>query len=170
MVIYMTVKKYHYIAFLFILIFGTAMHFAYSFFCQNPLIAYFVPVNESPWEHLKLLFFPAVTFSVFEYFVYGKTRKDFWAIKMTALVFSMLFILVFFYTYSGILGFYLLPLDILDFVIADFLYCFISYKMYNNICVGSVSDSIKGIAVIVLIALCFVIWTNNPPDLGLFWG
>ena len=89
---------------------------------------------------------------------------------MTAIVFSMVFILVFFYTYSGILGFYIFVLDILDFVIADFLYCYISYKIYTDFRTGGVSDSVKGVAVIVLIFLCFVIWTNNPPDLGLFWG
>ena len=37
---------------------GTACHFAFDFFGQRRLIAPFVPVNESTWEHLKLLFFP----------------------------------------------------------------------------------------------------------------
>ena len=37
---------------------GTACHFAFDFFGQSRLIAPFVPVNESTWEHLKLLFFP----------------------------------------------------------------------------------------------------------------
>ena len=33
---------------------GTACHFAFDFFGQSRLIAPFVPVNESTWEHLKL--------------------------------------------------------------------------------------------------------------------
>lgn len=37
---------------------GTACHFAFDFFGESRLIAPFVPVNESTWEHLKLLFFP----------------------------------------------------------------------------------------------------------------
>lgn len=36
---------------------GTACHFAFDFFGESRLIAPFVPVNESTWEHLKLLFF-----------------------------------------------------------------------------------------------------------------
>lgn len=38
---------------------GTAAHFFYSWF-PTPLVGLFVPVNESVWEHLKLLFWPTV--------------------------------------------------------------------------------------------------------------
>ena len=34
---------------------GTLLHFTYRWSGRNPLIA---PVNESVWEHMKLLFFP----------------------------------------------------------------------------------------------------------------
>ena len=37
---------------------GYISHFAYDFFGQNAFAALFFPVNESTWEHLKLLFFP----------------------------------------------------------------------------------------------------------------
>ena len=36
---------------------GTALHFAYDL-CPAPLVGLFAPVNESVWEHLKLLFWP----------------------------------------------------------------------------------------------------------------
>jgi len=166
----MNIKKYHTIAFFFILFCGTLLHFTYDFFNHNTFVSYFSAVNESPWEHLKLLFFPSVVFWVFEYFSYGKSRPDFWAVKMTSTVSAMAFILIFFYTYSGILGFYLLFFDILDFILADLLCCIISYKFLSSPAVGDKSDSVKAIFVMILITLCFVIWTNNPPDLGVFWG
>ena len=37
---------------------GSVFHFLYDFSEQNPFTALFTPINESVWEHLKLLFFP----------------------------------------------------------------------------------------------------------------
>ena len=28
----------------------------------------------------------------------------------------------------------------------------------------------KAIAVLLLLFVCFILWTDNPPDLGIFWG
>ena len=37
---------------------GTLLHFTYRWSGCNPLIGLIAPVNESVWEHMKLLFFP----------------------------------------------------------------------------------------------------------------
>ena len=39
-------------------ILGTLLHFTYRWSGRNPLIGLIAPVNESVWEHMKLLFFP----------------------------------------------------------------------------------------------------------------
>ena len=166
----MRIKKYHWFSFFFILVIGTFLHFTYKISGYNTFVGYFSSVNESPWEHLKLIFFPSVVFGIFEYFIYGKKRADFWAVKMTAIVSAMGFILSFFYTYSGILGFNLAFFDIADFIMGDLVYCFISYKMVTSDIAGDKSDSLKGITAIGVIAMCFILWTYNPPDLGVFWG
>jgi len=166
----MQYKKYHITAFFFILILGSVLHFTYDLSGGNTLVSYFSSVNESTWEHLKLLFWPALVFGIYEYFAYGKIRPDFFAVKMTAILSAMLFIVVFFYTYSGVLGFNLLLLDLLDFVLADFLCCYISYRVLNSADIGTKSDNIKAILVFVILAICFIVWTDNPPDLGIFWG
>lgn len=166
----MKIKRYHIVLFFFVLILGTILHFTYSLSGQEKTVSYFSAVNESVWEHLKLIFFPALVFSFIEYFAYGKERADFWAIKMTAILSSMLFIVVFFYTYSGILGYNLAVLDILSFVIATGILTFISYNMQNSTSSGGMADSIKAIAVLILLTVCFIMWTDNPPDLGIFWG
>lgn len=36
---------------------GTGLHFLYTW-CPLPLVGLFAPVNESVWEHLKLLYWP----------------------------------------------------------------------------------------------------------------
>ena len=51
---------YHYTiaGILFTAIAGTLLHFAYEYSMENPLVAMFAPVNESTWEHMKLVFLP----------------------------------------------------------------------------------------------------------------
>ena len=67
--------KRNIIAFIIIGLLGTLGHFLYDWSGENKLIGYFFSVNESTWEHLKLLFFPTIIFSVFEYF-FMKDRPE----------------------------------------------------------------------------------------------
>lgn len=45
-----------------VLIVGTLSHFVYEWSEKNRFTAAFFPTNESTWEHMKLLFFPMLTF------------------------------------------------------------------------------------------------------------
>ncbi|MBQ6894872.1 MAG: hypothetical protein IJN40_05210 [Clostridia bacterium] len=166
----MKMKKCHIAGFFFVLILGTLLHFTYNFSGQNTIVSYFSAVNESVWEHLKLIFFPALIFSVAEYFAYETPRADFWAVKMTSIILAMCFIVIFFYTYSGVLGFNLAIIDVLSFVIADFILFYLSYNMLKSSLSGTKADSLKAVAVLLLFIVCFILWTDNPPDLGIFWG
>ena len=56
------------IANVFMIVLGTLMHFAYQLSNQNPIVGMFVPINESVWEHLKLLFFPGLFYFLGETF------------------------------------------------------------------------------------------------------
>ena len=50
--------------FLFAATAGTLLHFVYDWSGGIPLVAAFSAVNESTWEHMKILFFPVFLFSV----------------------------------------------------------------------------------------------------------
>ena len=43
---------------------GTILHFLYDWTGGSILVAPFSGVNESTWEHMKLLFFPMLLFSL----------------------------------------------------------------------------------------------------------
>ena len=60
--------RYNILAFIFIGLLGSLGHFFYEWSGNNKIIGYFFATNESTWEHLKLLFFPTVIYSVIEYF------------------------------------------------------------------------------------------------------
>ena len=49
-------------AFLTIGLIGVISHFIYEWTGENTLAGLIFPVNESIWEHLKLIFFPSTKF------------------------------------------------------------------------------------------------------------
>ena len=60
------------------LIFGLSFlsHFMYEWL-PNTFFSIFFPVNESIWEHMKLLVTPVLIFSVFEYIIYKRKNINF---------------------------------------------------------------------------------------------
>ena len=90
--------------FVFTSIAGTFLHFLYDITGGSVLAALFSAVNESIWEHLKLLFYPMVLFAVLEYGVWGKETGGFWCIKLKGILLGLGLIPVIYYIYSGILG------------------------------------------------------------------
>lgn len=153
----------------FTIIFGTLLHFLWEWSGQRSLTAIFSAVNESTWEHLKLLFFPFIVFSIIEYFLYGKHMECFFPVKVRAVLLGMLTIVTVFYTYTGILGKNYLFLDIGTFVlgvVVSYLYS------YRHLCNSTNTCSVysKRFAIFTLIGLiiAFMVFTFFPPALGIF--
>lgn len=163
-------KKWHIVGFCFILIFGILFHYIYEWSEYNKLAGYFGAVNESVWEHLKLIFWPCFIFSVIEFFAYGKRENDFFLVKLVSVCSAMSFVVIFFYTYSGILGFNIGFIDIFSFVPAIFIGQIISYKLMSMNGGMDRADNFRAFVMMLFIALCFIMWTYNPPQLGIFWG
>ena len=82
---------------------GTLLHFLYDWTGKSLLAAPFSGVNESTWEHMKLLFFPTFLFAVLQSFFFrGKT--DFWCVKLRGTLLGLVLIPTLFYTYNGAIG------------------------------------------------------------------
>ena len=81
---------------------GTLWHFVYDWTGDNHFIGFFFPVNESTWEHLKLIFFPALIYSVIEYYVIKNKPRNYIPAAVAGIFGGMLSSVVFFYTYTGI--------------------------------------------------------------------
>ncbi len=67
--------------FLAVSVLGTLLHFLYDK-TGSPVAALFSSVNESTWEHMKLLFFPLLLFAIVQGFFLGPTYDNFWCIKL----------------------------------------------------------------------------------------
>lgn len=58
-------KRLSVIGVIFVTLAGTLSHFLYGWSGKNALVGLFAPVNESVWEHMKLLFFPMLLYGLF---------------------------------------------------------------------------------------------------------
>ena len=57
------------ISFFVVSIFGTLLHFTHDWFKKGVLLHLFSAINESTWEHMKLLLAPTLLVLVFQFFV-----------------------------------------------------------------------------------------------------
>lgn len=72
-----SIPRWQLVGFLFTGILGTFLHFLFDITGQAMVAGLFSAVNESIWEHMKLLFYPMLLFVVMEYAVWGKENNQF---------------------------------------------------------------------------------------------
>lgn len=72
---YKNFKKYIISGIIFTIVFGSLLHFFYDWSGKNAIVGLFSPINESVFEHLKLLYFPMLLWIVPGYFIYGKKNR-----------------------------------------------------------------------------------------------
>ena len=114
----MNIKKWRNISIIFSLILGAILHFTYEWSGKSALIAAFCAVNESTWEHLKLSFFPMLIIAIIGYFLFGKNETNYIKGNSIGIFFSIVFTVVTFYTYSGIIGTNFGIINVLIFVLS----------------------------------------------------
>lgn len=154
-------------SFLFVVTAGSLAHFGFNFFGCHTVSAAFFPVNESVWEHLKLIFFPLFFFALFEWIMIGKERHNFWAAKTLSVVASMVFIVSSFYLYTHLLGRNFFIADIIIFILAAALGSLVSGKVLLRFKVHH-GALVPSLLIIGLIGSAFVFFSFSPPSSGIF--
>ena len=151
---------------LFVLVTGTALHFVYGWSGGHPVAGALSAVNESVWEHMKLVFFPILVWSLL---LPAGIRKDFPAMRCALLAGGLLgtwLVPVLFYTYSGILGRNLALIDIGIFYAAVLAAFWTARKLRDPERAEKVCPFILFISAVMLLA--FFLFTFAPPDIGMF--
>jgi len=153
--------------FVFVVIIGTLLHFVYDWSGHNRIIGIFAPVNESTWEHLKLLFVPMLLYSTVEYFAVGKDFTNFITAKSFGMILGLFAIVAAFYTYTGVIGNHFLWADILTFIFGVAVAYIYSYRVISKI--GTSTESqLAGLILIFVFTVFFVVFTFCPPRISLF--
>lgn len=146
---------------------GTLLHFLFGWTGGNAVVALFSAVNESIWEHLKLLFYPMVAVAIIEYFFWGKNVESFWCIKLIGIVSGLVLIPVAYYTYTGILGVNVDWLNITIFFFSAAVVYWVETKLFQNDFTCPMGSKLA-VALICLNAVVFTIFTFVPPHIPLF--
>lgn len=161
-------KKNNIIAFIVIGALGTLMHFVYEWSGENPIVGVFAPINESIWEHQKLLFFPALVYFAAEYFSFGKRIQNYIAASALGIFSGIAFIITVFYLYSGILGYSVDAVNILLFFAGVLVTLIIRNIIIKNRIMQSPKANCVSLIALAAVALLFGIWTFYPPKISLF--
>ena len=118
--------------FLFTAALGTALHFTYGWSGGNLLAAAFSAVNESVWEHMKLLFFPAFLWSVGQVCFLGRNYPNFLAARALSVLVGTALVPVLYFTYTGIAGTHVLWADIAVFLLADLGLFWLDFRLLRR--------------------------------------
>ena len=81
---------------IFVLILGAILHFTYMWSGNNTFVGLFSAVNESTWEHLKLIFFPMLITLIVGYFVFKYSFPNYICSKLIGILIAMSFTVIFF--------------------------------------------------------------------------
>ena len=145
---------------------GTILHFLYDWLGEAAWIAPFSSVNESTWEHMKLLFWPMFIFAVVQSFFF-RDRQSFWCVKLKGALLGLVLIPVIFYTYNGVIGKSPDWINIAIFFISAAVAYIYETRQFNN---GDIPCRYPRAAFIILcvIALFFIVFTFATPKIGVF--
>ena len=154
------------VGFIFTAAVGTLLHFLYDWSGANPIIALISGVNESTWEHMKLLFWPMLLFTVFQSFFF-RDYASFPCVKVRSMLIGLLLIPVLFYTYNGVIGKSPDFINISIFFISAAVAYFYEVCALNN---AHTACKFPRLAPIILCAVgvMFIIFTFNTPNWEIF--
>ena len=145
---------------------GTILHFLYDWTGGSILVSPFSGINESTWEHMKLLFWPMFLFALIQRLLF-KDQHNYWCTKLAEILLGLTLIPVLFYTYNGAFGKSPDWFNIAIFYISAalvFLFEWWAFKQDRLQC----KYPQLAFAAICLIGVLFVVFTFAPPQIPLF--
>lgn len=147
-------------------ILGTLSHFLYDWTGRIPAVGLFTAVNESTWEHMKLLFFPMLLYYIFVWFKLRSRIPGALPALLIATLIGTCLIPVLFYTYTGILGFMVTAANLAIYYVSVITAFVVFYLLSSRCRLEEVSIILYFI--IALFICMFFLFTYAPPELGIF--
>lgn len=146
---------------------GILLHFLYDWTDENVIAAVFSAINESTWEHMKLMFYPSAIFSIIQYKFIGTQIPFYWSVKLTGLSLSLILIPVLYYTYTGVLGINTAPINIFLFFLSAATAFGVEYRLFIKERGCNINTKIA-LLILAAISLIFTSNTFSPPQIPLF--
>lgn len=159
-------KRYTIIGIVFVIITGSLFHFLYDWSGHNQIVGLFTPVNESIWEHMKLLFFPMLLYSIVMILKFKQPYPHITSALFLGLMTGTVLIPLFYYAYTFVLGTNYLVLDIGIFILSIIISFWLTYKLTLSHRLESYTF-VLGISVCALL-ICFWLFTCHAPNSAIF--
>lgn len=151
--------------YLFVVLLGVFLHFAYELSGENPIVGLFSLVSESVWEHLKLVFYPMLVLTLWDMFTNQRNNLCFLPARTLATLAGMAFVVILYYTVTGILGFQTALINILIYLLGVLVIFLVEKKLCHRCNTISVKVAI---VLWALFFILFIVFTIAPPALGIF--
>ena len=163
----MTLRKWKFISVLLIFLLSALFHFIYDWF-PNFFTSLFFPVNESIWEHNKIIVVSFLVLAIAEKLYYKKEKNVIFAEVLSSLVCMILVMLIFTPIYLYILK----TNDNMFITFAIYIFAIsisqiISYKLLQKEYNPKLEEF--GVILFVIFFLINIIFTYYPPKLALFY-
>ena len=144
---------------------GTLLHFLYDLTNESVFAAPFSGVNESTWEHMKLLYWPLLLYTLIQK-PFFRDQRSFMCIKLLGALTGLASIPVFFYTINGAFG---KTPDWLNITIF-FVSCAVAFFLEAVLLKKDIPYRSSRLCtpIYALIGILFVIFTFLTPALPLF--
>ena len=147
---------------------GNLLHFVYDWSGKNDIVAAFAATNESTWEHMKLLAVPWIIWSFIEWLALRRRKSPVPAARGAGLLVGLTAIPMLFYTYQGIVGRNLPPVNIIIFQAAVLLAFWVSWHIQDKRKWSGKPWQWLGGLLLLAAGVLFVLWTYRPPRLAVF--
>ncbi|WP_278462859.1 DUF6512 family protein [Thomasclavelia spiroformis] len=160
-------ETYTLIGILVLFVVGSLFHFLYSLTGECFIIGLFVPINESIFEHTKMVVLPIF---IWWFIFYLFRKKDlfvnaWFTSALIAMISAIIVIPMLFYFYSQAFGIESLVIDILILLVSLAIGQILGLHYYRH---GKGIEYHFAIVLMIVIIILFAFFTINPPAFPIF--
>lgn len=150
-------------------IIGTLMHFLYDLSGKNVIVGLIAAVNESIWEHSKMVLLPVICWWSFYYIIkskkYNIDKNKWFTSALVAVLTALITIPLLYYFYTEAFGVEILAVDISILFFAVLFGQLLALHFYKY---SKGINSYIPICIFILLILVFMICTFYPPHIPSF--
>jgi hypothetical protein len=163
-----TLQRWELAGIAFIVVFGSSLHFLFELSGYWRPVAIIAAVNESTWEHFKMVFWPGLIWALIEFpFIRNQTR-NFGIAKVVGLAAMPITIALLFYGYTAITGQHYLIADGIIFILAIVVGQWISLRLLIRPAIEVPWLRWSAFGVLAILIIAFSTLSYYPPKNFLF--